>query len=75
MSDNSYTKGDMNIAEQRRTYESVMRFSVNWGVPASIAVAALVAFLLMDMGLLPSIFFAAIILFAVQYIGKTFFTH
>jgi len=69
------TQRAMDAEEHRKSYESVMRFSAEFGVPFSLALAMFFTQLVMASGIGVAIVAAVLVHLAVFFIVKMFFSH
>ncbi len=75
MAESDYVFGEMDVTEQKTTYERVMGFGSRHGVGISLGLSVFFTLLLIKSGLIAA-FFGALITYIVTYfIVKMFFTH
>jgi hypothetical protein len=75
MADQAHVPGTMNSDEQRSTFNGVMKFSGQWGIPASMAIGAFFTLLLINSGILGGFIGAIVTFIFFRWVLMTFFAH
>ncbi|MEL6363827.1 MAG: hypothetical protein AAFR11_03175 [Pseudomonadota bacterium] len=73
MADTTYHRGDMDVAEQEKTFRRAMDVAKFIGIPACLGVTGLVTGLLSGAGVFGSLFAMIVLFFGAFFVARAFF--